>query len=250
VSIFFRGLPLFTSRMVGVVFLLCLVTALVIAIVFTLLRRRKQGDAVLLVGLPNSGKTTFWYEAVTSEAVATHTSMKENVGVVPLANAPSAFRSKSLTLVDLPGHPRLSPLLSKYLPRARAIAFFVDSVDVMETLTPCTELLYQLLTSAPLVARQVPVMVACNKRDVDLSYKLVAIKNKLETELNVIRKSKQNEMGALGDTDVSRSQVVPLGIPGQPFAFDTHSPLPLHWCEISVRDRRTQPLTDWMWAVI
>lgn len=54
-------------------------------------------------------------QAVTSEAVATHTSMKENVGVVPLANAPSAFRSKSLTLVDLPGHPRLSPLLSKVL---------------------------------------------------------------------------------------------------------------------------------------
>lgn len=47
-------------------------------------------------------------------------------------------------------------------------------------------LLYQLLTSAPLVARQVPVMVACNKRDVDLSYKLVAIKNKLETELCVL----------------------------------------------------------------
>eukprot|EP00667_Euglena_gracilis_P027004 EG_transcript_32996 len=175
---------------------------MLLLVAYILFHRSQKGSAVLLIGLPNSGKTTYWLQVMCGSAGATHTSMKENVRQIPAEAAPtSGLRKKQITLVDLPGHMRLRPLFDHYASQTRAIAFFIDSVDVGENLSPCAELLYSLLTNADLVARGIPIMMVCNKRDIELSYKLVTIKNKLETELNAMRKSKQHEMGTLGDAD-------------------------------------------------
>ncbi|GAA6001128.1 hypothetical protein JCM10207_007425 [Rhodosporidiobolus poonsookiae] len=115
-------------------------------------QKRKGTHTVLLVGPSASGKTALFSKLVYGNAPQTHTSMKENEGVVKAkwgagdeveaekgekdslldkegddepAAAPLAT---PLHLVDIPGHPRLrTRALAQYLPAADGIVFTIDA---------------------------------------------------------------------------------------------------------------------------
>jgi|ERR1712093_248365 len=77
----------------------------------------KKAPSVLLVGPMGSGKTSFFGRLVYNAPPPTHTSMTLSSAVLP----------EGVTVVDIPGHPRLrSHLLASYLPSAGGVVFCVD----------------------------------------------------------------------------------------------------------------------------
>ncbi|PWZ02013.1 hypothetical protein BCV70DRAFT_55101 [Testicularia cyperi] len=82
---------------------------------YTSRRSVGRSPTVLLVGLADSGKTTLFSSLV--------------YGTTPASLLASADAStKPITLVDLPGHPRLRPLLDENVHQADAIVICVDTV--------------------------------------------------------------------------------------------------------------------------
>eukprot|EP00906_Rhabdomonas_costata_P004543 RCo006693 len=220
-----------------------------LAVVLKFLRGRKARQAVLLLGLPNSGKTAFWFKVMTSQDVVTHTSMKENKGYLPKPATHAHLRGSAPLVVDVPGHMRCRPLVRQYLSAAKAIVFLVDSIEIIYNYSSVAEYLYSLLTNADLVRRGLPVMIACNKRDDPLSAKPSLIQEKLEKELTTLRSTKKNELLELGDSqEANAARVVPLGSPQVPFTF-TQSPLPVLWRECSVATGdQLEDLMCFMWT--
>eukprot|EP01004_Peranema_trichophorum_P007178 NODE_5966_length_944_cov_73.742996_g5378_i0.p1 GENE.NODE_5966_length_944_cov_73.742996_g5378_i0~~NODE_5966_length_944_cov_73.742996_g5378_i0.p1 ORF type:complete len:271 (-),score=38.75 NODE_5966_length_944_cov_73.742996_g5378_i0:76-888(-) len=224
-----------------------LIVIVLLSLLCCCFRKRQRGNRILFIGLPNAGKTAFWYKVTLGQDASTHSSMQPNEGFLDPASAPPKMRSKRFPVIDLPGHPRLKYLINENLPLARGIVFFIDSLEFGETITPCAELLFTLLTNHTVVSRPIPILIACNKRDSEMSFKATAIKSKLEKEINLLRTSRKNELGSIGDGDDEGLQGVPLGVDSVPFTFDSDAPVPLHWAECSVRKGNTKSVTDWIW---
>jgi signal recognition particle receptor subunit beta len=60
----------------------------------------------------------------------THTSISTSSTTFPLTD-PDSEATKPLTLVDLPGHPRLKDEMKKYIKTADAVIFVVDIVGLV-----------------------------------------------------------------------------------------------------------------------
>eukprot|EP01012_Entosiphon_sulcatum_P065291 TRINITY_DN94206_c0_g1_i1.p1 TRINITY_DN94206_c0_g1~~TRINITY_DN94206_c0_g1_i1.p1 ORF type:complete len:255 (-),score=39.18 TRINITY_DN94206_c0_g1_i1:20-748(-) len=223
--------------------------AVVAAVAWLIARSRKAKDqAVLLVGLPNSGKTALFFKLTGGIDIQSQTSMAPNQGIIPKTRAPPGARSQFVRLVDLPGHGRLRHFLNAHLPKAKAIVFVVDSVDFGNEPSAHAQLAYSLLTNYELVRRQVPLLIACNKRDSDVSMKPTAIKLRLEQEVSKICATSRDTMKEIGE-DGEAAPVIPLGTVGEPFSFDRHTTLPLFWTESSVKADQLKELTAWIWSV-
>lgn len=63
-------------------------------------------------------------QLVYKQTLPTHTSLQSNSSIVEL------LASKTLRIVDVPGHPRVRDQFLEYLPEAKAIAFVVDTSTV------------------------------------------------------------------------------------------------------------------------
>ena len=89
-----------------------------------------RGNAVLLVGPCDAGKTMLWHQLTGgSTHQGTVASMTPNEAEGPLAGeAPGA---RPVLLVDVPGHPRVRGAAERYAERAAGVVFLVDSVDFM-----------------------------------------------------------------------------------------------------------------------
>ncbi|PFH45571.1 hypothetical protein AMATHDRAFT_51592 [Amanita thiersii Skay4041] len=90
-----------------------------------LFNRRKssqRGDALLLVGTTDSGKTATWSTLVYGQSPQTHTSLQANFGVYTLPES-----KKTVGIIDVPGHPRLRDQFEEHLPSAGTVAFVVDA---------------------------------------------------------------------------------------------------------------------------
>ncbi|TFK55070.1 hypothetical protein OE88DRAFT_996248 [Heliocybe sulcata] len=102
--------------------------AVLLLAVFVLLVRRKsisRGNAVLIVGPPDAGKTAILSTLVYNQTLPTHTSLQTNTSLVALSNP-----QKPLTAIDVPGHPRIRDQFKEHLPQAKAVVFVVDSSTV------------------------------------------------------------------------------------------------------------------------
>ncbi|KZT09653.1 P-loop containing nucleoside triphosphate hydrolase protein [Laetiporus sulphureus 93-53] len=141
---------------------LSLVVAL-LAIIIILSRRRSlsKGDALLLVGYSDAGKTAILSNLVYKKTLPTHTSMQVNTSIVPLGE-------RTLRVIDVPGHPRIRDQFREYLPDARAIAFVVDSSTISRNGAAVAEHLHQVLhaiTSLPPSRPTPALLIVAHKRD-------------------------------------------------------------------------------------
>lgn len=71
------------------------------------------------------------------ENPATHTSLVSSVTTVALPSADGA--TKTVTLVDVPGHARLRDQVSKLLPDSTAVVFVVDIVNLVRNASSVAE---------------------------------------------------------------------------------------------------------------
>eukprot|EP00992_Anisonema_acinus_P006126 TRINITY_DN1984_c0_g1_i1.p1 TRINITY_DN1984_c0_g1~~TRINITY_DN1984_c0_g1_i1.p1 ORF type:complete len:248 (+),score=103.08 TRINITY_DN1984_c0_g1_i1:55-744(+) len=208
--------------------------------------KKAAGGPVLLVGMPGAGKTAFLIKAVTGTDPETHTSMQPNRAELPSDTAPKG-RGGSVPLVDLPGHMRLRPLLAEHLPKARGVAVFIDSVDLAEAVTGTAELLYSLLTNyKQVVARGLPILIVCNKRELETAFKPAVVKTRLEKELNVLKDTRKNDVVDLGAAD--HDEVVPLTAGTEAFTFE-RAAVPVAVCACSVHEGDILDPIAWMWGL-
>ncbi|TFY57981.1 hypothetical protein EVJ58_g6694 [Rhodofomes roseus] len=118
-----------------------LAVAVILLAVVAFVSRRKsnlRGDALLLVGPPDAGKTAIFSSLVYRQTLPSHTSMQPNVSSMHL-------QDKSLRVVDVPGHPRIRDQFREYMADAQGIAFVVDSSTVSRNGAVVAEHLHQIL---------------------------------------------------------------------------------------------------------
>jgi len=133
----------------NIAFLSLIVALLFIATisVFNKRKSKSRGNALLLVGPPDAGKTTILSKLVYGCALQTHTSLQIISSTVTLPRT-----KKNFCIVDIPGHPRIRDQLQEYLNDAKVIAFVVDASTVSRNATTVAEHLHNVLhtmTSLP-----------------------------------------------------------------------------------------------------
>lgn len=99
--------------------------------------------------------------------------------------------------------------------RAKGVILVVDSRD-KDKISEAAEFLYDMLSNNRLVKQRVPILVACNKQDLNLAKRAVQIEREFTTEFDAIRKvrrasrEQENETtgGGIGSVtdDVSRTE--------------------------------------------
>lgn len=121
-----------------------------------------RSPTVLLVGLPDSGKTSLFSRLVYQTTPPTLPSQKLSTGTVEADALTSDARGiKPVTLLDLPGHPRLRPLLEEQIHQADGIVICIDALMASkanlgpsttrphadQTVTDAADLLHSTLTT-------------------------------------------------------------------------------------------------------
>ncbi|KDD73132.1 hypothetical protein H632_c2503p1 [Helicosporidium sp. ATCC 50920] len=161
-----------------------------------------------------------------------------------------------LSVVDMPGHPKVRREWEAHVPTTCGIIFVLDSVDFLPkrvataecvksvsvavglpllqgcVLVPPTlagkpaifllpRQLYDVLTFPEVVSRRIPVLIACNKADLgSRAHSLEFVKRRLEKELEELRESRADL-----DRDCGRDARPLAATPGESFTFEEHSAL-------------------------
>ncbi|KAI0773714.1 signal recognition particle receptor beta subunit-domain-containing protein [Fomes fomentarius] len=169
-----------------------LVLAVVLVIISVLLVRRKskqRGDAVILAGYSDAGKTAILSTLVYKQTLPTNTSMQTNAALVALPST-----DQTLRLIDVPGHPRIRNQFQEYLPHSKAIAFVVDSSTISRNGPAVAEhlhLILNALTSLP-PSRETPALtIVAHKCDL---LKSTATASSEQLAINRVRSILEREL--------------------------------------------------------
>ena len=112
--------------------------------------------------------------------------MKENEGNIVISNQTkenNEVTTKTVHVVDFPGHSRLRSYLPHFTPITSTIIYLIDAVDADDQLRQNAEYLYDLLTTKTLINNKVTMLIACNKRDMLTAKPKTLIKTSLEKEM-------------------------------------------------------------------
>eukprot|EP00796_Vickermania_ingenoplastis_P010570 gene10570-7340_t len=208
--------------------------------------------AVLLMGLPSSGKTCLFAQLTRGEEVQTCTSMELNEGTVTVGGAAGGSQ-KVVHLIDHPGHRRLYPSLLNALQRAIKVVIVVDAVtihdDRHEGAAAVAELLHRFIQTPEFYGVR-EVLVACTKRDEITSFSSTAVKKLLEAAMATCIQSRRGELShvdevldakgvvvgkrgaATGHSSGGRHFQLEMGEHNN-FAFDQHMPIPVRFVDVS-----------------
>ncbi|KAF4076778.1 hypothetical protein AMELA_G00219060 [Ameiurus melas] len=206
------------------------IAVVIITIVFLryFLGTKKSRNAVLLVGLCDSGKSLLFSRLLTGTFVKTVTSITENKATYRAKNE----KATSWTLVDIPGHDSLrTQLLEKFKESARAIVFVVDSAIFQKEVKDVAEFLYSLLTDSVVTKNAPTMLIACNKQDITMAKSAKLIQQQLERELTTLRVTRS---AALTSQDGSVRSTTHLGKKGKDFEFSQLS-MQVEFVECSAR---------------
>ena len=180
----------------------------------------KNKDAILFIGPCGAGKTALSYKVCYDCFPDTTTSIKAGKYILSRGN------SKSVPVIDFPGHPKLRSQVNEYLSRARRIVFVVDASKIQTQAREAAEFLYDLFTN-PLLENGPPMLIACNKSDIPGSRPPPRVKLAIQQELDKIKKTRQS-MEIVGD-----NESVSLGREGQPFSIERDPPIKVSFASIS-----------------
>ncbi|KAI0939580.1 Arf GTPase arf3, variant 2 [Taiwanofungus camphoratus] len=136
----------------------------------SLVRWSKDQDVrILMLGLDSAGKTTILYRLQIGEVVSTIPTIGFNVETVQ-------YKNIKFQVWDLGGQSSIRPYWRCYFPNTSAIVYVIDSSDTARLPTSRSELL-TMLSEDELAG--VPLLVFCNKQDVDGALKPEEISEQL-----------------------------------------------------------------------
>uniref|UniRef100_A0A6B2LNJ9 Signal recognition particle receptor subunit beta n=1 Tax=Arcella intermedia TaxID=1963864 RepID=A0A6B2LNJ9_9EUKA len=146
---------------------------------------------------------------------------------------------KPVRVIDYPGHHRLRTGLTPLIRNAACIVFMVDANSDAETLTKCSDLLYELLTNAFVYNNAIPLLVACNKSEMTTSKGVDHIKSLLESELNEVRSSRTATPGMDQENEIF------LGVENEKLVF-SQIPVPIQFIGCSVKNNEIKELLSFI----
>lgn len=116
--------------------------------------------------------------------------MQENEGIVPVRSDKDKAIG-SARVVDVPGHAKLRHKAEKHLQDAAAVVFVVDATDITPHKVEAAEELFEVLTHPSVVKRRVPILIACNKMDLEAqAHSIEFVRKTLEKQLESMRKTR------------------------------------------------------------
>ncbi|KAI6189733.1 Signal recognition particle receptor subunit beta [Aphelenchoides bicaudatus] len=167
-------------------------------IIVAIFYKRKSKTNILLLGLSDAGKTLIFTKFISKSGEWDfYKSMKENVAEIL---SPSG---EPLKLVDFPGAERLRSnlfenWLGKDLSALRQIIFVIDSETVSKKTRDVAELLYDVLVA--IRSSGTPLLIVCNKQDLDMAKSSKAIRSLLEKELSLVCRTRNATLESTSDT--------------------------------------------------
>ncbi|KAF8843588.1 hypothetical protein BDN67DRAFT_1008776 [Paxillus ammoniavirescens] len=141
---------------------LAVTVLLFIALSFTRGKSKSRGNDLLLLGPPDSGKTAIMSNLAYDQTLPSHTSLQTNSAQVVLSP------TKTLRVIDVPGHPRIRDQFREHLGDAKAIAFVVDSSTISRNASVVAEHLHHVLhaiTSLPPTQSTPALLILAHKMD-------------------------------------------------------------------------------------
>lgn len=196
---------------------------------------RQQGPLVLLAGPSNGGKTAIFLrlsrdggggdQAAPLPATVASMAAETAPARVRAAAAPGAGRARTVTLLDIPGHASHRPRLEQALRDAAGVVFVVDSADVSPHRADAADALYDVLSSADFARRRLPLLIACNKSDLELdAHSADFVRRTLERQLDAMRKTRTAGIGRTAGEGGGSAPAL-LGVPAdQAFSFAAMAP--------------------------
>ncbi|KAF8063052.1 Srprb [Scenedesmus sp. PABB004] len=177
-------------------------------------RRQRTGSTILLCGPAGGGKTTLFFTLVDG---STHNgvvaSMRENAGTAAIPSPRGG--TKAARLLDVPGHHAFRHRLEAALGEAAGVVFVVDAVDITPHRLEAADALWEVLCHPGVQRRRTPLLVACNKADLDEeAHSVDFIRKTLERQLDAMRRTKTAGIGK----DAAGSAAA-LGPADAPFSF-------------------------------
>ncbi|KAI0091861.1 ADP-ribosylation factor family-domain-containing protein [Irpex rosettiformis] len=130
---------------------------------------KEQDVRILMLGLDAAGKTTILYRLQIGEVVSTIPTIGFNVETVE-------YKNIKFQVWDIGGQSSIRPYWRCYFPNSSAIIYVIDSSDRDRLSTSRTELL-TMLSEEELAG--VPLLVFCNKQDVEGALKPEEISEQL-----------------------------------------------------------------------
>ncbi|KAG5672337.1 hypothetical protein PVAND_002471 [Polypedilum vanderplanki] len=214
------------------------VVFLTLVIIYLIKKRSPRRTDILLAGLCDSGKTLLYSLLLNGNEVETFTSLKENCGIFQIED------SKSLRIVDLPGHERLRlRLLENYKNSTKAIIYVVDSTTVQKEIRDVADFLYTLLADKALSSLN--VLILCNKQDETMAKGKQVVEQLLEKEINVIRKTRTSQLQSV---DNSSDKTMYLGKSDKDFDFSQISQK-ISFAESSAKNKDIEQIISFIKAL-
>ena len=152
---------------------------------------------VLIWGASGAGKTALinylgvkeWRETVSSLDISKATFTVSWKISPETTDDEAVSKSVKLKYIDVPGHHHFLDDLLDSAETASAIIFVIDS-RIRETIPLAAEILYEILNSTRVVVEEkLPIMIVCNKQDLQYSRKLTEIEIELEKEIEELKRS-------------------------------------------------------------
>ncbi|KAI7879091.1 P-loop containing nucleoside triphosphate hydrolase protein [Lichtheimia hyalospora FSU 10163] len=220
----------------AIVAVVLVVLALIVSLV---LKQKSSRNTILLLGIPDAGKTALYTRLRFDKFVATVTSMKENEGSVTLVD-------KTFDLVDVPGHERVRLRYTDFLPVTRGIVFVLDSTTVARQVREVAEYLYDILSDRKVQQQSTRILIACNKADMIIALPREKIIQRLESEINRLRSTRTAAVEKQASDDQDEHDVY-LGFEGEDFHFDQlDNDIQIEMC--SVEKNELDQVIDWFLA--
>ncbi|THU85639.1 hypothetical protein K435DRAFT_685178 [Dendrothele bispora CBS 962.96] len=182
--------------------LLAAVLVVALLVLFTRRKSQSRGNSLVLVGVPDSGKTALFTSLVYNQTVPTHTSLQTNSSIVPRSAPKQPFG-----LIDIPGHPRIREQFKEFVPDAKALVFVVDANTVSRNGSVVAEHLHSVMNaivSLPPSHTLPTLIVLAHKADLvrtastsfdPISFAVNRVQTVLERELEKRRASQSGGMG-------------------------------------------------------
>lgn len=210
------NVELIIDRLLMNAWAIALLAVLLAAGVFLTIFRTTQGvgqikssqPAILITGPAYAGKTSL-YKLWTSSDQVTATTSETAPGETLMSQVPNVYTSFKIpfdsptdavrvTLVDLPGHKKLSHHLNDALNKfsnVRGIIFVLDAAGGPEGMRTAAEALFKLLLRTEQRNGGIDLMIACNKADVFNVVPAARVKVALEEEIQAIRATRAKGLG-------------------------------------------------------
>ncbi|CAG2176231.1 unnamed protein product [Oppiella nova] len=235
-------LSFYDKNSTSVAIIVALIVVFGTILIYYVLSRKSSRNAVLLVGLSDSGKTVLFTQLVAKKFVSSVTSMKEMSNTLRLSN------HKTIELIDCPGFERLRmKYWDDYKVRAKGVLFVIDSTDFANTGKDVADLLYNFLVDPLVVTHKIPFLIACTKQDETRAKSSKVLQKQLEREITAIRETRAGALGSTGEDDTSRSI---LGKLDKEFAFnDIKNEVQFADCSAAESNTQLDSVLNWIKSI-